>query len=149
MFLINCISIDRKMISKGLPSRVRCNRHHRRHICLIYQLMLMNECMEGSVRSFEVEVPALRLARLKKMLRDLQFNKDFSVNATLLAQHFGKSNQDYEKANKDYHQELCTRHGCEMERLIKEGTRGRHTKGAEAGSNARRYCKEIALHFAQ
>ena len=32
---------------------------------------------------------------------------------------------------------------------IKEGTRGRVTKGAEPGCNARRYCKELALHFAQ
>jgi len=113
--------------------------HNRRHLCLIYQLMLMNEDMEGSVRCVEVEVPALRLARLKKLLTDLQFNTDLSVNATLLAQHFGKTNQDYEIANHEYHQELCTRYGCKMGSLIKEGTRGRLAKGAEAGSNARRY----------
>jgi hypothetical protein len=83
------------------------------------------------------------------MLTDFQFNKIFSVSATLLAQNFGKTNQDYEKANHEYHQELCTRYGCKMGSLIKEGTRGRLVIGAEAGSKARRYCKERALHFAQ
>ena len=108
----------------------------------------MSAQMSGSVSSFEA-APALRLARMEKLLRDLQFNKDYSVNATLLAQHFNRANQEYEKANSDYHQELCSRYSCCMGDLIKEGTRGRVTKGAEPGCNARRYCQELALHFAQ
>ena len=61
----------------------------------------MSAQMSGSVSSVEA-APALRLARMEKLLRDLQFNKDYSVNATLLAQHFNRANQEYEKANSDY-----------------------------------------------
>lgn len=105
--------------------------------------------MNGSVCTAVKAVPALHLARLEKLLTSLKFNRDLSVNATLLAQHFGKANQEYEKVHRAYHEELCQRYGCRMGDLIKEGTRGRVPKGAEPGSNARRYCKELALHFAQ
>ena len=106
----------------------------------------MSESMNNSASSaITASAPLPRLERLKKLLQYLQFNLDMSVNATLLGKHFAKSNQDYEQVNKAYLEELCTRYSCKMGDLIREGTRGRLTKGAEAGSNARRYSKDSTL----
>ena len=88
----------------------------------------MSESMNNSASSaITASAPLPRLERLKKLLQDLQFNLDMSVNATLLGKHFAKSNQDYEQVNKAYLEELCTRYSCKMGDLIREGTRGRLT----------------------
>ena len=111
----------------------------------------MKSHISSSISATPSLTPELRFTRLERLLRELEFSKDFSVNATRMSNYLGRSNQEYEASEegKAYHAELCRRYSLPLESFIQEGRRGRLPKGAEPGSNARRYCKEVALHYAQ